>query len=77
MIFQYKADDIIQAAYNVTRDLLNQSKPDKPILIKPNIVEPSTPPVTTDVRVVEGIIRALKESGERVPYEELRKELGL
>jgi uncharacterized protein (DUF362 family) len=63
MIFQRPADDIIEAAYDVTAELLEILPPEKPVIIKPNIVEPSLPPVTTDVQVVAGIIAALEESG--------------
>ncbi len=62
MIFKKQANDIVEAAYAVTKELLNENMPSKPVMIKPNIVELSPPPVTTDVRVVEGIIKALKES---------------
>lgn len=47
----------------VTERLLEQCIPSGPVIIKPNIVEPSPPPVTTDVRVVEGIVKALKKAG--------------
>jgi uncharacterized protein (DUF362 family) len=63
MIIQYPADDIVEASYEVTADLLEISVPDRPVIIKPNLVEPSPPPVTTDVRVVAGIIAALNELG--------------
>ncbi len=70
MIFKRQADDIVNAAYAVTKQLLTNDLPDKlscesyrPVIIKPNIVKPAQPPVTTDVRVVEGIIKALEEAG--------------
>lgn len=63
MIFKKEADDIIKAAYEVTTRLLEGSRPDNQIIIKPNIVEPAYPPVTTDVSVIEGVVRALKDSG--------------
>lgn len=63
MIIKRQADNIIEAAHAVTVDLLKGFIPSKPVIIKPNLVEPSPPPVTTHVRVVEGIIRALEESG--------------
>jgi uncharacterized protein (DUF362 family) len=63
MLYKKKADNIAEAAHYITGELLNEYLPSKPVLIKPNIVEPLSPPVTTDVRVVEGIIRALRDSG--------------
>jgi len=70
MIFKRRADDIIKAAYAVTKQLLKNNLPVSlgcksysPVIIKPNIVNHAPPPVTTDVRVVKGIIKALKESG--------------
>lgn len=63
MIIQKPADDIIEASYDVALALIEKVYPDKPVIIKPNIVEPSPPPVTTDVRVIAGVISALKESG--------------
>lgn len=63
MIYRKNSDNIIEAAYSVTKDLLKKHLPSKPVVIKPNIVEPIPPPVTTDVRVVEGIIAALKDAG--------------
>jgi uncharacterized protein (DUF362 family) len=63
MILKYMADNIIEAAYAVTVDLLKDGLHSGPVIIKPNIVKPSPPPVTTDVRVVRGIIEALKKSG--------------
>ena len=47
----------------VTERLLEQHIPSGPVIIKPNIVNPSPPPVTTDVRVVAGVVRALNEAG--------------
>ncbi|KPJ98592.1 MAG: hypothetical protein AMK71_11140, partial [Nitrospira bacterium SG8_35_4] len=47
----------------VTEKLLQRHIPSMPVIIKPNIVNPSPPPVTTDVRVVEGILSALREAG--------------
>jgi uncharacterized protein (DUF362 family) len=63
MIFKEKADDIVKAALSVTMKLLREAVPLKPVVIKPNIVEPLPPPVTTDARVVEGVIAALRGSG--------------
>jgi len=63
MIFKKKADDIQKASMYVTEKLLEQHIPSRPVIIKPNIVNPSPPPVTTDVRVVEGILSALREAG--------------
>jgi uncharacterized protein (DUF362 family) len=63
MIFKKEADNIVEAAYEVTGRLLETLKPDKTVIIKPNIVNPAYPPVTTDVRVVEGIVKALKDAG--------------
>jgi uncharacterized protein (DUF362 family) len=63
MIVKKQADNIFEAAYSVTSELLKDTLPSKPVVIKPNIVEPSPPPTTTDVRVVEGVIKALHKSG--------------
>jgi uncharacterized protein (DUF362 family) len=63
MIFKSDANNIIEAAHKVTELLLEGFKPDKEVIIKPNIVKPAHPPVTTDVRVVEGIIKALNDAG--------------
>jgi uncharacterized protein (DUF362 family) len=63
MIFKQDADNIVEAAYAVSSRLFGETAPQEPVIIKPNIVEPSPPPVTTDVRVVEGIIMALLEAG--------------
>ncbi len=63
MIYKSDTKNIIDAAYEVTGHLLEGFKPDKPIVIKPNIVKPAHPPVTTNVRVVEGIVKALNEAG--------------
>ena len=63
MIFKEKADDIIEAGYTVTMKLLKDTVPSKPVIIKPNIVTQDPPPTTTDVKIVQGIIKALKESG--------------
>jgi uncharacterized protein (DUF362 family) len=63
MIIKKQADNIVEAAYTVTGELLKENIPLKPVMIKPNIVEPSPPPVTTNVKVIEGTIKALKESG--------------
>jgi uncharacterized protein (DUF362 family) len=63
MIIKRPADNIIQAVYEVTVELLKSHSPSKPVIIKPNIVESSPPPTTTDVRVVKGIIKALREAG--------------
>lgn len=63
MIIKQYADDIIKASYEVTTQLVERHRPSKKIVIKPNIVEPAPPPVTTDVRIVEGITKALADSG--------------
>jgi uncharacterized protein (DUF362 family) len=70
MIFKKKADDIVEAGYAATTELLKENEPSKtnyesyrPVIIKPNIVTHDPPPTTTDVRVVQGIIKALKEYG--------------
>lgn len=63
MIFKHKADNVTEAAYAVTSELLKNQLPSAPVIIKPNLVEPSHPPTTTDVRVVEGIISALRNAG--------------
>jgi len=63
MIFKKQADDIQKASFYVTEKLLEQHIPAGPVIIKPNIVNPSPPPVTTDVRVVEGIVKALRMAG--------------
>jgi uncharacterized protein (DUF362 family) len=62
MIIKKNADDVQNASMYVTEKLLEQHSPSGPVIIKPNIVEPSLPPVTTDVRVVEGVVRALNEA---------------
>ena len=61
MIYQKDATTIIDAAAYVTSQLLKEKRPTKPVIIKPNLVEPTSPPTTTDVRVIEGIIKALRE----------------
>jgi uncharacterized protein (DUF362 family) len=63
MIFKKQADDIQEASIYVTEKLLEQRFSSGPVIIKPNIVSPSLPPVTTDVRVVEGIVKALRDAG--------------
>jgi len=63
MIIKKQADDIEEASIYVTEQLLHLHVPSGPVIIKPNIVEPSPPPVTTDVRVVRGIVRALRKAG--------------
>lgn len=63
MIISSQANNTAEASYRVASELLASVTIEKPVLIKPNIVEPSPPPVTTDVRVVEGIVTALKEKG--------------
>jgi uncharacterized protein (DUF362 family) len=63
MIFKKQADNIVEATYGITTELLKDKQPSEPVIIKPNIVKPAPPPITTDVKVVEGIIRALKDSG--------------
>lgn len=47
----------------MTRQLLKAQVPEGRVVIKPNIVRPAPPPVTTDVRVVEGVLRAFREAG--------------
>ncbi|UCH81827.1 MAG: DUF362 domain-containing protein [Nitrospiraceae bacterium] len=61
MIYKKNADNIVNASAHVTEQLLKENLPSRPVIIKPNIVNPSLSPVTTDARVVEGIIRALRE----------------
>ncbi|UCD35266.1 MAG: DUF362 domain-containing protein [Nitrospiraceae bacterium] len=63
MIIKRQADTIRESSYGVAAELLASFPVGKPVLIKPNIVEPSPPPVTTDVRVVAGIVSALKDRG--------------
>lgn len=63
MIIRKQADDIENASLYVTEKLLEMHVPSAPVIIKPNIVEPSPPPVTTDVRVVAGIVKALRDAG--------------
>ena len=60
-----KADDPERAAFRIARKLLDEKAPasGQTIFIKPNIVNASGPPVTTDYRVVKGIVAALRESG--------------
>jgi uncharacterized protein (DUF362 family) len=65
MIYKKNAEDVAGAARSVTMELLKEGIPSGPVVIKPNIIEPRLPPVTTDVRVVEGIVAALRESGVR------------
>jgi uncharacterized protein (DUF362 family) len=65
MIFKQKADDPAGSAYEVTTHLLKTKTPSKPVIVKPNIVTNDTPPVTTDVRVVEGVVKAFREIGIR------------
>jgi uncharacterized protein (DUF362 family) len=62
MIYKKRADDIVKAARSVTRALLRGGIPRVPVMIKPNIVTNDPPPTTTDVKVVAGIIEALRES---------------
>ena len=61
MIYKKEANNIINASVYVIEQLLKEKRPSNPVIIKPNLVNPSLPPTTTDVRVVEGIIRALRE----------------
>jgi uncharacterized protein (DUF362 family) len=63
MIFKKNADDAVGAARYVTLELLKEEIPAGLVVIKPNIVELRHPPVTTDVRVVEGVVAALRGSG--------------
>lgn len=60
MIYKKKSHDIIDAAQDVTLHLLENTVPSRTVIIKPNIVQLSPPPVTTDVRVVQGIVKALR-----------------
>lgn len=63
MIIKQQADDIVIASQHVMEALLKEKQLSAPVIIKPNLVNPSSPPTTTDVRVVEGIIRALRDTG--------------
>ena len=59
-----KAADPQRAAKKVTARLLREDPPRKnTVLVKPNIVRPAGPPVTTDPRVVRGILEALRDAG--------------
>ncbi len=62
-VFVERDDDPERLAYRVVRRLAETDPPREPVIIKPNIVKPAPPPVTTDVRVVAGLIRALRELG--------------
>jgi len=59
------AADPAEAAARVMRKILRDRPPpaDRPVLVKPNIVQPSPPPVTTDPGVVRGVVEALREAG--------------
>jgi len=59
------ASDPVKAASRVTSRLIDESSPpsDTLIILKPNIVRPTPPPVTTDFRVVAGIVMALENAG--------------
>ena len=63
MIYKERADNKVQAAFEVTTKLLEPGRPSRPVILKPNIVEPSPPPTTTDVSVVKGVIEALRAAG--------------
>jgi len=68
-IYREVASDPAKAASKVTSRLIDESPPPSKtsantlIILKPNIVRPSPPPVTTDFRVIAGIIVALKNAG--------------
>ena len=64
-VYSEKADDPVQAAIRVTRRLLAEKAPrqGQTIFLKPNVVNGSLPPVTTDYRVVQGVVTALWEQG--------------
>jgi len=59
------ASDPAKAASRVTSHLIDESPPppNTLIILKPNIVRPSPPPVTTDFRVIAGIVVALRNAG--------------
>jgi len=63
MIYKKEAHSIVNASAFVASQLLHERRPDKPVIIKPNLVEPTSPPTTTDVRIIEGIVKALRETG--------------
>ena len=63
MIIKKPADDIVEASQYVTEHLLQEKRPSRPVIIKPNLVAPASPPTTTDVRMIEGIIMALRDIG--------------
>jgi uncharacterized protein (DUF362 family) len=63
MIYKEKADNKSKAAFEVTTKLIERGQPSRPVILKPNIVEPSPPPTTTDVSVVKGVIEALRAAG--------------
>jgi len=63
MIYKKEAHSIVNASAFVASQLLHERRPDKPVIIKPNLVEPTSPPTTTDVRIIEGIVKALRENG--------------
>jgi uncharacterized protein (DUF362 family) len=52
MIYKKNAEDVAGAARSVTMELLKEGIPSGPVVIKPNIIEPRLPPVTTDVNMV-------------------------
>jgi len=64
-VYTEVANDSEKAAARVAHKLLLENPPysGQHVIIKPNIVNNSPPPVTTDVRVVKGIVTALKEAG--------------
>ncbi len=63
MIFKQRADNPSDAAYEVATRLLATGVPSKPVVVKPNLVTGDGPPVTTDVRIVEGVVKAFRDSG--------------
>jgi len=63
MIYKKDSDNIVNAAAFITEMLLKDKGPSQPVIIKPNLVEPTSPPTTTDVRIIEGIIMALRDNG--------------
>lgn len=64
-LIEEPADNPELAAFKVAEGLIKSCPPKsgKRILLKPNIVNPSPPPVTTDYRVVKGVVSALRKSG--------------
>jgi len=64
-VYSEKADNPEQAAFRITQQLLAEKPParDQTLYLKPNIVNGSPPPVTTDYRVVKGVASALQHEG--------------